>query len=120
MHLAAYTAVDRAETEEATCFEVNAAGTESMSLAANEIGAHLMAISTDYVFDGNKGGAYVEEDDATNPLNVYGASKRAGRVALFEQRHHRAHIVGHGRARQERRPRDRRASPLGLVGAIRQ
>src|ERR1700690_4307779 len=79
VHLAAYTAVDRAETEETTCFEVNAAGTESMSLAANEVGAHLIAISTDYVFDGNKGGAYVE-DDATNPLNVYGASKRAGEL----------------------------------------
>jgi dTDP-4-dehydrorhamnose reductase len=79
VHLAAYTAVDRAETEESTCFAVNAAGTESMSLAARESGAHLIAISTDYVFDGNKGGAYVEED-ATNPLNVYGTSKRAGEL----------------------------------------
>ena len=50
-----------------------------MSLAAKENDAHLIAISTDYVFDGNKGGAYVEED-ATNPLNVYGASKRAGEL----------------------------------------
>jgi dTDP-4-dehydrorhamnose reductase len=58
---------------------VNGAGTESMSLAAHENGAHLIAISTDYVFDGNKGGAYME-DDATNPLNVYGASKRAGEL----------------------------------------
>jgi dTDP-4-dehydrorhamnose reductase len=79
VHLAAYTAVDRAETEESTCFAVNAAGTESMSIAAREYGAHLIAISTDYVFDGNKGGAYVE-DDATNPLSVYGASKRAGEL----------------------------------------
>jgi dTDP-4-dehydrorhamnose reductase len=79
VHLAAYTAVDRAETEESTCFAVNAAGTESMSLAAKENGAHLIAISSDYVFDGNKGAAYVE-DDATNPLSVYGASKRAGEL----------------------------------------
>jgi dTDP-4-dehydrorhamnose reductase len=79
VHLAAYTAVDRAEVEESACFAVNAAGTESMSLAARESGAHLIAISTDYVFDGTKGGAYVE-DDATNPLNVYGASKRAGEL----------------------------------------
>ena len=79
VHLAAYTAVDRAETEETLCFAVNAAGTESMSLAAKENDAHLIAISTDYVFDGNKGGAYVE-GDATNPLNVYGASKRAGEL----------------------------------------
>ena len=79
VHLAAYTAVDRAETEEAACFAVNAAGTESLSLAARDVGAHFIAISTDYVFDGNKGGAYVEAD-ATNPLNVYGASKRAGEL----------------------------------------
>jgi dTDP-4-dehydrorhamnose reductase len=79
VHLAAYTAVDRAETEASTCFAVNAAGTESMSLAAKENDAHLITVSTDYVFDGNKADAYVE-DDATNPLNVYGASKRAGEV----------------------------------------
>jgi dTDP-4-dehydrorhamnose reductase len=79
VHLAAYTAVDRAQIEESTCFAVNAAGTESLSLAAKESGAHLIAISTDYVFDGNKGSSYVE-DDATNPLNVYGASKRAGEL----------------------------------------
>jgi dTDP-4-dehydrorhamnose reductase len=79
VHLAAYTAVDRAETESPLCFAVNGAGTESVSLAANESGAHLIAISTDYVFDGNKGGAYVE-GDATNPINVYGASKLAGEL----------------------------------------
>ncbi len=79
VHLAAYTAVDRAQLEEERCFAVNAAGTEAMSLAAKEFGAHLIAISTDYVFDGNKGASYVEED-VTNPLNVYGASKRAGEL----------------------------------------
>jgi dTDP-4-dehydrorhamnose reductase len=79
VHLAAYTAVDRAETEESACFAVNAAGTESMSLGAHDVGAHLITVSTDYVFDGNKGAAYVEED-APNPLNTYGASKRAGEL----------------------------------------
>ncbi len=80
VHLAAYTAVDRAETEEATCFAVNATGTlVDVASGARDVGAHLIALSTDYVFDGNKGGAYVEED-ATNPLNVYGASKRAGEL----------------------------------------
>jgi dTDP-4-dehydrorhamnose reductase len=79
VHLAAYTAVDRAQLEEDLCFAVNAAGTEAMSVAAKEFGAHLISISTDYVFDGNKGTSYVE-DDATNPLNVYGASKRAGEL----------------------------------------
>jgi dTDP-4-dehydrorhamnose reductase len=79
VHLAAYTQVDRAESDRATCFEVNAQGTETMSLCAHDVGAHLITISTDYVFDGEKGGAYVE-DDETNPLNVYGASKRASEL----------------------------------------
>ena len=79
VHLAAYTAVDRAEIESDACFAVNSVGTESLSLAAREHGAHFISISTDYVFDGNKGASYVE-DDVTNPLNVYGASKRAGEL----------------------------------------
>jgi dTDP-4-dehydrorhamnose reductase len=79
VHLAAYTAVDRAEVDADACYAVNATGTESLSLAAHDVGAHLIAISTDYVFDGNKGSAYVEEDSA-NPLNVYGASKRAAEL----------------------------------------
>jgi dTDP-4-dehydrorhamnose reductase len=79
VHLAAYTAVDRAEGDVETCFAVNEHGTSNISWAAREVGAHLIAISTDYVFDGKKGAAYVE-DDVTNPLNVYGASKRAGEI----------------------------------------
>jgi dTDP-4-dehydrorhamnose reductase len=79
VHLAAYTAVDRAEEDAAACFAVNEQGTESMSLAASEVGAHLIAISTDYVFDGTKGSAYVEYDEP-HPLSVYGASKREGEL----------------------------------------
>jgi dTDP-4-dehydrorhamnose reductase len=79
VHLAAYTAVDRAESDSDTCFNVNDQGTLNMSLAAHEVGAHLITISTDYVFDGKKGEAYVEYDDA-HPLNVYGASKREGEL----------------------------------------
>jgi dTDP-4-dehydrorhamnose reductase len=80
VHLAAYTAVDRAEGDAETCFAVNERGTANMSWAAREVGAHLVAISTDYVFDGRKGAAYVENDEP-DPLNVYGASKRAGELA---------------------------------------
>jgi dTDP-4-dehydrorhamnose reductase len=79
VNLAAYTAVDRAESEVESCYAINAMAVESMSLAADEVSAHLITVSTDYVFDGKKGAAYVEED-APNPLNVYGASKLAGEV----------------------------------------
>jgi dTDP-4-dehydrorhamnose reductase len=79
VHLAAYTAVDGAEEDAAACFAVNEQGTESMSLAASEVGAHLIVTSTDYVFDGTKGAAYLEYDEP-HPLSVYGASKREGEL----------------------------------------
>lgn len=84
VHLAAYTAVDRAEGDVDTCFAVNEHGTANMSWASREVGAHLIAISTDYVFDGKKGAAYVE-DDEPHPLNVYGASKRAGELTCASE-----------------------------------
>jgi dTDP-4-dehydrorhamnose reductase len=79
VHLAAYTAVDRAEGDSDTCFNVNEQGTLNMSRGAHQVGAHLITISTDYVFDGRKGEAYLEYDEA-HPLNVYGASKREGEL----------------------------------------
>ena len=84
VHLAAYTAVDRAEGDPDTCYAVNATGTGLLSRAAKETGAHLITVSTDYVFDGSKGSAYVEED-ATNPQSVYGASKLAGELLCREE-----------------------------------
>ena len=77
VHLAAYTAVDKAETDAEQCARVNTAGTGYLSEAAERYGAHLVAVSTDYVFDGYKGTSYVE-DDETNPLSVYGRTKRDG------------------------------------------
>lgn len=79
VHLAAYTAVDKAETDRDTCFAVNEMGTKFLSEAARENGSHLIAVSTDYVFDGDKGSPYNEEDEV-NPLSVYGASKMAGEL----------------------------------------
>ena len=83
VNLAAYTAVDRAESDPEACFAVNAGATESLSLVAHDIGAHFVTVSTDYVFDGMKGDAYLE-DDAPNPLNVYGASKLASEMFCDE------------------------------------
>jgi dTDP-4-dehydrorhamnose reductase len=74
VHLAAYTAVDRAEEDAPACFLANEWATSSMSFGAREVGAHLITISTDYVFDGLKGDSYLE-DDEPHPLSVYGASK---------------------------------------------
>jgi dTDP-4-dehydrorhamnose reductase len=77
VHLAAYTAVDRAESDDETCTAVNDLATGYLSDAAAAVGAHFIMVSTDYVFDGRKGSSYVETDE-TNPLSVYGRSKRDG------------------------------------------
>ncbi|HEV2516472.1 MAG TPA: dTDP-4-dehydrorhamnose reductase [Devosia sp.] len=79
----AYTAVDRAESETELAQLVNADGPGALARVAAELDAWLIHYSTDYVFDGEKSEPYVE-DDATAPLNVYGATKRAGELAIGE------------------------------------
>lgn len=81
VNAAAYTAVDQAESDEATAFRINAEVPEVMARYARFNGSLLVHYSTEYVFDGQKSGAYTETD-ATNPLNVYGQSKRAGERAI--------------------------------------
>lgn len=78
---AAYTAVDRAESEPALAFRINAEAPGVMAQEARALGAALVHYSTDYVFDGAQPGARAESD-ATGPLNVYGASKLAGEQAI--------------------------------------
>ncbi|MBL8771736.1 MAG: dTDP-4-dehydrorhamnose reductase [Phenylobacterium sp.] len=78
---AAHTAVDQAESERDLAFTVNAESPGAIAAAAAEVGAAVINVSTDYVFDG-AGGAPYREDAATNPLNVYGASKLAGERAV--------------------------------------
>ncbi len=77
VHAGAYTAVDACESDPDTAFAVNALGTRHVAEAAAAVGAHLVYISTDYVFDGTADRPYVEWD-ATNPLSVYGRSKLGG------------------------------------------
>jgi dTDP-4-dehydrorhamnose reductase len=76
-HTAAYTAVDKAESDRDGAFLVNAYGTRNVAIAAEEVGAKLVYVSTDYVFNGEKEGSY-SEFDAPLPLGVYGQSKYAG------------------------------------------
>ncbi|MFN9927514.1 MAG: dTDP-4-dehydrorhamnose reductase [Phenylobacterium sp.] len=78
---AAYTAVDQAEAEAELAHQINAATPGAIAAAAAQVGAAVINISTDYVFDG-AGGAPYAEDAETNPLNVYGASKLAGERAV--------------------------------------
>jgi len=81
VNCAAYTAVDRAEDEADLAFRVNADAVGRLGQACAARGVGVIHFSTDYVFDGTKEGAYVE-DDIPNPLNVYGASKLEGENRL--------------------------------------
>jgi dTDP-4-dehydrorhamnose reductase len=83
VNAAAYTAVDRAESEPELCMAINATAPGILAELVRESQALLVHYSTDYVFDGTKTGAYVETD-LTNPLSVYGASKLAGERAIVE------------------------------------
>jgi dTDP-4-dehydrorhamnose reductase len=81
VNAAAYTAVDRAESEPELAQAINGDALEVIAQEAREIGAVIVHYSTDYVFDGTKQTPYVETD-ATNPINVYGKTKLAGEQAL--------------------------------------
>lgn len=78
---AAYTAVDKAEQEPQLAHAINAIAPQVLAEEAQQIGCGIIHYSTDYVYDGSKTAPYIETD-ATNPLNVYGASKLAGDVAV--------------------------------------
>ncbi|MEZ8967576.1 dTDP-4-dehydrorhamnose reductase [Vibrio breoganii] len=83
INAAAHTAVDKAEEEVDPSYAVNCDGPKYLAEAAKNVGGIVLHISTDYVFPGNKQGAYSEEDE-TGPLGVYGKSKLAGELALAE------------------------------------
>ncbi|MBP1045334.1 dTDP-4-dehydrorhamnose reductase [Enterococcus sp. BWM-S5] len=84
-HCAAYTAVDKAEDEGKELDEkINVDGTRNVAAAAEEIGAVLIYISTDYVFDGTKKDGVYQTDDQTNPQNEYGRTKLLGEKIVQE------------------------------------
>ncbi len=84
VNTAAYTAVDQAESEPAIATSVNAQGPRNIAVASYEVGARLIHISTDFVFDGTSSTPY-KSDAVTNPLNVYGRTKRDGELAALEE-----------------------------------
>ncbi len=80
---AAYTAVDQAETDRELAYIINRDGPANLAKACSKNNIPLIHISTDYVYDGSKSGAYTE-NDPVQPVNVYGASKEAGEAAIRE------------------------------------
>jgi dTDP-4-dehydrorhamnose reductase len=81
VNCAAYTDVDGCESDPETAMQVNAEGVAFLAMVTRDIGAKLVQIGTDYVFDGGKGSPY-QVDDLQQPLNVYGESKLAGELNL--------------------------------------
>jgi dTDP-4-dehydrorhamnose reductase len=84
INAAAYTAVDKAETETELATRVNVLGPRNIAIASRDVGARLIHISTDFVFEGTATTPY-KPDAATSPLSVYGRTKRDGELAVLEE-----------------------------------
>ena len=83
INAAAYTAVDKAESDSAGAYAINAEGAANLATAAQAINSRLLHISTDFIFDGKNNRPYLPED-VPNPLGIYGASKLAGEQKVRE------------------------------------
>lgn len=81
INCAAYTAVDKAESDSERAFEINEKGVKNLATISKNLNAFLVHISTDFVFDGKKSSLYLESD-STNPISVYGLSKLKGEEAI--------------------------------------
>lgn len=86
-HCAAWTAVDKAEEMEEACYKVNVEGTRNIVDASIKVGAKIIYMSTDYIFDGTKDGIYTEEDEV-NPQSVYGRTKYEGEMEVRRNPNH--------------------------------
>lgn len=82
IHCAAWVDVDGAESQEEAALRVNGLASENVAKACVDVGARLVAVSTDYVFDGTLTGRPYVESDPTAPIGAYGRTKRAGEVAI--------------------------------------
>lgn len=81
INCAAYTAVDKAESDEQTAFDINEKGVQNLAVVSKELGVFLIHISTDFVYDGKKSTPY-KENDTVHPLSVYGMSKLKGEEVI--------------------------------------
>ncbi|MDB9372869.1 dTDP-4-dehydrorhamnose reductase [Nodularia sphaerocarpa] len=90
INAAAYTAVDKAETEPELATAINTTAPQIIAEESQKLGSFLIHFSTDYVFDGQQTHPY-QESDKTNPLGVYGKTKRAGEIAIEQTHSH--HII---------------------------
>jgi len=91
VNCAAYTAVDNAEDDKESCHRLNAKGPQNIAVIANKTGARLIHVSTDYVFNGQGNKPYMEEDE-TDPVSVYGLTKRDGEIAIIKN-HKNSYII---------------------------
>lgn len=82
VNCAAYTAVDKAETEQTLCYKINYEAVQNLATVASKVGVKVLHISTDYVFDGTAHTPY-RESDKVNPASHYGTSKRKGEMVLL-------------------------------------
>jgi dTDP-4-dehydrorhamnose reductase len=95
INTASYTAVDKAESEKDAAYEINATGAANIASAAENSGARLIHVSTDFVFDGTKSEPYLP-GDMTSPINTYGATKLAGEKSTLRETMHKALILRTG------------------------
>jgi len=115
LHAAAWTAVDAAEEDEAGALEANAGAVGVLAAAARDAGARLVAVGTDFVFDGSSRRPY-REDDPPHPLGAYGRTKLAGEEAALQTHPEGAAVV---RTQWLYGPRGRHF-PRTIVGAARE